>query len=180
MALYHLSAKVISRAQGRSAVAAAAYRSGDRLESSRDGQVHDYSRKGGVIHAEILAPADAPEWMRDRGQLWNAVEAAEKRKDAQLAREFEIGIPRELSPAEGMAAVRGFVAAELVSKGMVADIAFHDTQAKDGGRQPHAHVMLTMRNLTGDGFWSEKPGLERCRPAGKLAGIVGRSRQPGP
>ena len=95
MAIYHLSAKVIGRKAGRSSVAAAAYRSGGRLRDERQGIEHDYSRKGGVVHAEILAPETAPDWMRDRDRLWNAVEVVERRRDAQLAREIEVSCEKE-------------------------------------------------------------------------------------
>jgi len=152
MAIFHLSAKVVSRSGGRSAVAAAAYRSGGVLRDERSGDEHNYSRKGGVVHAEILAPETAPDWMRDRSQLWNAVERVEKRKDAQLAREVEVSLPRELSRDARIDLLRAFVAEQFVARGMIADIAVHEGRARDGGGQPHAHVMLTMRNLTGEGF----------------------------
>lgn len=152
MAIYHLSAKVISRTGGRSSVAAAAYRSGGRLHDARHDLAHDYSRKGGVVHAEILAPDTAPEWMRDRDQLWNAVEAVEKRKDAQLAREIEVALPRELDRGARLKLLRGFVQRAFVDRGMIADIAVHEGKARDGQGQPHAHIMLTLRELTGEGF----------------------------
>ena len=100
MAIYHCSVKVISRATGRSAVAAAAYRSGERLTDERLGKCHDYTRKSDIEHREIIAPDRTPDWMLDWAQLWNGVEAAERRKDAQLACEVEISLPRELD-AEG-------------------------------------------------------------------------------
>lgn len=152
MAIYHLSAKLISRAGGRSSVAAAAYRSGGRLHDARQDLAHDYSRKGGVVHAEILAPDTAPAWMRDRDQLWNAVEAVEKRKDAQLAREIEVALPRELDRGGRLELLRGFVQRAFVDRGMIADIAVHEGRARDGQGQPHAHIMLTLRELTGAGF----------------------------
>ena len=152
MAIYHLSAKVIGRAAGRSSVAAAAYRSGERLRDERQDVEHDYTRKGGVVHAEIMAPANAPAWMRDRTRLWNAVEAVERRRDSQLAREIEVALPRELSPPERLELVRGFVERQFVARGMIADVAVHERAARDGQSQPHAHMMLTMRELTGAGF----------------------------
>lgn len=152
MAIYHLSAKVIGRSGGRSSVAAAAYRSGERLRDARQDREHDYTRKGGVVHTEILAPESAPDWMRDRDQLWNAVEAIERRKDAQLAREIEVALPRELDRGARLELLRGFVQREFVDRGMIADMAVHEGKARDGQSQPHAHVMLTMRELTGDGF----------------------------
>lgn len=171
VAIYHLSAKVISRAGGRSSVGAAAYRSGSVLTNQRDGQVHDYSRKRHVEHTEILAPDNAPDWMRDRSQLWNAVEVAEKRKDAQLAREIEVALPRELGADEQRELVRSFAREQFVDRGMIADIAVHNPKASDGQDQPHAHVMLTMRTLTGNGFgpknrdWNDRDLLGDWRAA---------------
>lgn len=152
MAIYHLSAKVIGRAGGRSSVAAAAYRTAGRLRDERQGLEHDYSRKSGVVHSEIMAPENAPDWMHDRDQLWNAVEAVEKRRDAQLAREIEVALPRELDRGACLELLRGFVQREFVDRGMIADVAVHEGKARDGQSQPHAHIMLTMRELTGDGF----------------------------
>ena len=152
MAVFHASVKIIGRAAGRSSVAAAAYRSGKCLTNERDGNTHDYTKKQGVVHQEIMAPDNAPDWMRDRSQLWNGVEAAEKRKDSQLAREVEIALPRELSREEQINLVRGFVKERCVDHGMVADIAIHEPRASDGDKQPHAHVMLTMRHIEGDAF----------------------------
>src|SRR5581483_1703434 len=108
MAIYHLSAKIISRGLGQSVVASAAYRSAEHLHDERLDQDFDYSRKQGVEHCEILAPEDAPDWVHDRAALWNAVELAEKRKDSQLAREIEIGLPVELSKEEQIELVRDY------------------------------------------------------------------------
>lgn len=169
MAIYHLSAKVIGRSSGRSATGAAAYRAAEIVRDERTGIVHDYSRKGGVEHREIVAPDNAPAWMRDREQLWNAVEKVERRKDAQLAREVEVGIPRELTPDQRRELVREFVREEFVSRGMIADVCWHMGKASDGGAHPHAHILLTMRELTGDGFgnknrdWNGKDVLEGWR-----------------
>lgn len=171
VAIYHLSAKVIGRKGGRSSVAAAAYRAGGRLRDERQGIEHDYSRKGGIVHAEILAPENAPDWMRDRDRLWNAVEAVERRKDAQLAREIEVALPRELDRGERLELLRGFVQRQFVDRGMIADLAVHEGRARDGHGQPHAHVMLTLRALTGDGFgkkdrsWNEPELLLGWREA---------------
>lgn len=152
MAIFHLSAKVISRAAGRSSVAAAAYRSAEKLRDHRQGLEHDYTRKGGVVHVEIMAPENAPGWMRDRDQLWNAIEIVEKRRDAQLAREIEVAFPRELDPAQRLDLLRDFVQQQFVDRGMIADVSIHEAKARDGNGQPHAHIMLTMRELTGSGF----------------------------
>ena len=152
MALYHFSAKIISRSDGRSAIAAAAYRAAEQLEDLRSGQVHDYTAKQGVVHSEILLPEGAPARFHDRSVLWNEVEATERRKDAQLARDVEIALPRELSRTEAIALVRDFVSEQFVARGMIADLNVHWGQTADGEAQPHAHVMLTMRSVGADGF----------------------------
>ena len=147
MAIYHFSAKVISRAGGSSAVAAAAYRSADRLHDERLGRSHDFSNKAGVVHSEVLLPEGADEQWRDRERLWNDVEAAELRKDAQLAREVEFAIPREMTQEQGIELARDFVQAEFVDRGMIADLNVHWDIGADGLAKPHAHVMLTMREI---------------------------------
>jgi Ti-type conjugative transfer relaxase TraA len=152
MAIYHFSAKVIQRSHGRSAVAAAAYRSASELEDERLGQTFDYRAKEGVEHSEIIAPDDAPGRWQDRSTLWNEVEAIERRKDAVLAREIEFALPRELSQAEGIALAQDFVREQFVARGMVADLNVHWTRDPDGEVKPHAHVMLSMRVVEGDGF----------------------------
>jgi Ti-type conjugative transfer relaxase TraA len=165
LAIYHLTAKMVKRAEGRNAVAAAAYRSGSRLVEEATGITHDYSRKKGVEHTEILAPDGAPSWVFDRHTLWNAVEASEKRKDAQVAREIEVGLPIELTNNEQLALARDFVKREFVFKGMVADLGIH----RDNEHNPHAHILLTTRNLTPTGFgpknrsWNETQELLRWR-----------------
>ncbi len=183
MAIYHLRLKVISRALGRaprpggatrrSAVAAAAYRSGERLFDAAQGIWFSYD-KPDVVHSEILAPVEreAAPWVYDRQTLWNQVEAAEKRVDAQLYREVEITLPRELSRADQLQLVRQFVRTQFVAKGMVADWALHAPPAADGLEQPHAHVLLTLRRLdpnTQSGFsrtkerdWNEPPDIARA------------------
>jgi len=147
MAIYHFSAKVISRAVGSSAVAAAAYRSADRLHDERLGRSHDFSNKAGVVHSEVMLPEGADEQWRDRERLWNDVEAAELRKDAQLAREVEFAIPREMTQEQGIELARDFVQAEFVDRGMIADLNVHWDIGADGLAKPHAHVMLTMREI---------------------------------
>ena len=147
MAIYHFSAKVISRAAGSSAVAAAAYRSADRLHDERLGRSHDFSNKAGVVHSEVLLPENAPEEWRDREKLWNDVEASEVRKDAQLAREIEFAIPREMTEEQGIELARDFVRDEFVARGMIADLNVHWDIGADGLARPHAHVMLTMREI---------------------------------
>jgi Ti-type conjugative transfer relaxase TraA len=152
MAIYHFSAKVIQRSHGRSAVAAAAYRSASALEDARLGQTFDYRAKDGVVHSEIIAPEGAPGRWQDRSTLWNEVEAIERRKDAVLAREIEFALPRELSRAEGIALAQDFVREQFVARGMVADLNVHWPRDPDGEVKPHAHVMLSMRAVEGDGF----------------------------
>lgn len=169
MASYRFSAQVVSRKSGRSSVAASAYRAAANLDDERTGQQHDYTRKRGVEHAEILTPDNAPDWMKDRGKLWNAVEAVERRKDAQLAREIQLSLPHELSPEQRIELARSFVNDHFVNVGMIADIAIHNASHEGDPRNVHAHVMLTMRELTGDGFgkkaraWNDKALLETWR-----------------
>ena len=147
MAIYHFSAKVIGRSGGRSAIASAAYRAGERLHNDKLDRDHDYTEKAGIVHREVVLPEGAPARWADRGTLWNEVEAGEKRKDAQIARDIEISLPRELGKAEAIRLVQDFVREQFVDRGMVADLNVHWTQAQDGGEQPHAHVMLTMREV---------------------------------
>lgn len=152
MAIYHLSVKVISRANGSSALASAAYRSGSRLHDQRLDRDHDFSNKSGVVHSEVMLPENAPDAWRDRERLWNDVEAAELRKDAQLSREVEFAIPREMNVEQGIALAGDFVQAEFVDRGMCADLNLHWDIAADGLAKPHAHVMLTLREVNEDGF----------------------------
>ena len=152
MAIYHLYAKIVSRGRGQSVVASASYRAGANLYDERLGQVWDYTHKRAVEHTEILAPHGAPEWTRNRERLWNEVERAERRKDAQLARELEIALPIELTKDEQVALIRVFAQRVFVKKGMVTDFALH----LDNPQNPHAHLLLTTRSLTADGF-----GLKR-------------------
>ena len=148
MAIYHFHAKMVHRAKGESSVAGAAYRSGSKLYEASTGITHDYTHKSGVEHSEILAPSGAPAWVFDRNTLWNTVESFETRKDAQVAREIEVGLPIELEDREQVALLRDFVNREFVSKGMVADIGIH----RDNPHNPHSHILLTTRDLTPEGF----------------------------
>jgi ATP-dependent exoDNAse (exonuclease V) alpha subunit len=132
MAIYHFSAKMISRANGSSALASAAYRSASRLHDRRLDRHHDFSNKTGVVHSEVMLPDGAPEHLSDRERLWNEVEAIEKRIDAQLAREIEFAIPRELSKEQGIELARAFVRNEFVSRGMIADLNVHWDMGADG------------------------------------------------
>jgi len=171
MAIYHFSAKVISRANGSSALASAAYRSASRLHDERLDRDHDFTNKSGVIHSEVMTPQDAPDELREREGLWNAVEAAEKRKDAQLAREVEFAIPREMDQAQGIELARDFVEREFVARGMIGDLNVHWDVGEDGVARPHAHVMLTMRAVDENGFgpkvreWNRTALLQHWREA---------------
>jgi MobA/MobL family protein/AAA domain-containing protein len=167
LAIYHLSASVISRARGQRIVAVAAARSATRLRDARYGITHNHAHKHGVAHAEILAPAGAPAWTRDREALWNRVEAAERRWDSQLARAIEVGLPVELSHEQGVALMRDFLAHEFVEHGMIADFSIR----RGDPRNPHAHVLLTLRPVTASGFgpkarhWNRKSNLLEWRTA---------------
>ena len=169
MAIYHFSVQVIGRAQGRSAVAAAAYRAAERLHDERLDRAHDFTNKSGVVHSEILLPEGAPERFADRATLWNEVEATEKRKDAQLSREVEFSIPREMTQAQGIALAQDFARAEFVERGMIADLNMHWDIGADGLAKPHAHVMLTMRAVNEQGFgakerdWNKTELVEQWR-----------------
>lgn len=135
MAIFHFSVQVISRATGRSAVSAAAYRAGERLHDERLDRDHDFRARSGVEHIEIMLPESAPDQWHDRQRLWNDVEAFEKRKDAQLAREVEFAIPREMTKAQGIELARDFVSAEFVDRGMIADLNLHWDIGADGHRR---------------------------------------------
>ena len=147
MAIYHFSAKVIQRSQGRSAIAAAAYRAAEALHDETLGRTFNYLDKPGVVHSEILLPEGAPTRWLNRSVLWNEAQQVERRKDAVLAREIELALPRELSQAEAIALVQDFVREQFVKRGMVADLNLHWGQSAGGEAQPHVHIMLTMRRV---------------------------------
>ena len=170
MAIYHFSAQVISRSQGRSSVAAAAYRSAEKIKDEKTNITHDFTKKNDVLESEILLPNDAPSFLSDRKKLWNAVEQTEKRKDAQVAREINIALPKELTHEQNWQLAKDFVKKEFVDKGMIADVNFHSGH-KGGEEQPHVHVMLTLREVTKEGFgqknraWNDKGLLNHWREA---------------
>jgi ATP-dependent exoDNAse (exonuclease V) alpha subunit len=169
MAIYHLHVKVIGRKSGSSAVASAAYRSASRLRDERLDRSHDFSGKRGVVHSEVMLPENAPRAWSDRERLWNDVEAFEIRKDAQLAREVEFAIPREMTQAQGIELAHDFARGEFVDRGMIADLNVHWDMAEDGSPKPHAHVMLAMRAVDENGFgpkvrdWNRTEMVERWR-----------------
>ena len=156
IAIYHWNVGIVSRGKGKSAVAAAAYRSGEKLTNEWDGMTHDYTRKGGVVHTEIMLPPHAPPSFSDRSTLWNSVELYEKAGNAQLAREIDAALPIELSREEQIRLVREYCSSQFVSRGMCVDFAIHDT---DSGN-PHCHIMLTMRPLNERGAWAAKSKKE--------------------
>ena len=143
---------MVQRSKGKSAVAASAYRSGTKLVNEWDGITHDYTRKGGIVHSEILLPAHAPPEFQDRSTLWNSVEQIEKSSNNQLAREIEVALPVELSRDQQLTLVRSYVQDNFVSAGMCADFALHDK----GDGNPHAHILLTVRPLIETGAWGAK------------------------
>lgn len=164
MAIYHLNAKVISRSAGRSATAAAAYRAGVKIKDERTGRVFDYRRKREVSYRYIFAPKNSPEWATDRERLWNEAELAEKRKDAQIAREVEVALPIELTEKQQIILLERFIQTQFVKFDMVADVAIHNKKGN-----PHAHILLTTRNINSNGFgkknrdWNSTEQLETWR-----------------
>lgn len=187
MAIYHCSVKIIGRSAGRSSVAAAAYRSAECLTNEYDGIEHDFTKKGWVEFTEIILPENAPEEYKDRSTLWNAVEKVEKFQDAQLAREFEVALPAELTREQQIEVVEAFVRDNLTSQGMVADIAIHNPPKtndrhqpidKDGNVtrdinemqfvNPHAHILCTVRPMDEQGVWEKKSEVEYlCKKDGE-------------
>lgn len=171
MAIYHLRATMISRSAGRSATAAAAYRTAERIEDHRTGLTFDYRARGGVNHVEILAPTNVPAWVQERAALWNAVEAAETRKNSQVAREIRVALPAELDHGQRVELVREFCQREFVARGMVADIALHAPGREGDDRNHHAHILLTTREIGPEGFgaknrdWNAVEMLEGWREA---------------
>ncbi|WP_183754901.1 Ti-type conjugative transfer relaxase TraA [Pseudochelatococcus contaminans] len=161
MAIYHLSMKPVSRASGRSAVASMAYRAGEKLTNERDGITHDYTAKQGVEHAEIVLPEGVnAEWARDRSALWNAAEFAEKRKDARVAREFEVALPHELTAEQRLEATRE-LAQDLANRyGAAVDFAIHAPHDASDVRNHHAHIMMTTRQV-GESGLGDKTYIER-------------------
>ncbi len=152
LAIYHCSVKIIGRSKGKSVIAAAAYRAGEKLCDRETGITHDFTRKGGVVHREILLPGHTPEEYTDRQTLWESVTKSEKKSNAQLAREVEVALPIEFSEQLQLAVIREYVQENFVSEGMCADIAIHDK----GKGNPHAHILLTTRPIKADGSWGAK------------------------
>lgn len=160
MSIYHLSVKTVSRSTGRSAVAAAAYRTGTRLVDERTGLEHDYTRRSGVVSADIYLPPDAPAWGTDRGALWNAAEGAETRKNSTVAREFEVALPAELSDAQRRALVAEFAGELACRHGIAVDAAIHLPDTAGDKRNHHAHILTSTRRLGTDGFGEKARELD--------------------
>ena len=162
---------MISRSQGRSATAASAYRMAERIEDRRTGLTFDYAARSGVDHTEILAPDHAPDWVRDRSELWNRVEESETRKNSQVAREVRVALPADLTHEARVELVREFVREQFVDRGMVADIALHAPARAGDERNHHAHILLTTREIGPEGFtaknrdWNAVEVLEGWREA---------------
>ena len=160
VAIYHLSVKTISRSAGRSATAAAAYRAGVAITDARTGEVHDYSRRSGVVSAEVIVPAGAPAWAADRAALWNAAEAAERRKNSTVAREFEVALPAELTAGQRRELAREF-GRELAGRhGCAVDVAIHTPGRKGDNRNHHAHILVTTRRMGPEGFGEKTRELD--------------------
>lgn len=151
MAIYHCSIRIGGRSKGQSAVAAAAYRAGDKLKDEETGLIHDYTKKQGIIFSEIVLCENAPAEYADRETLWNAVHKIEKQKNAQLWREFELALPREFNLTEQIDTIRDFVK-RLTAQGMCADWSLHDK----GDGNPYAYIMTTIRSITEEGKWASK------------------------
>jgi hypothetical protein len=167
MAIFRLRVNIISRSKGQSVIASAAYRAGEKLHDPNRIKDHDYTRKSGVEHTQIMAPANAPAWVQiapgnkaqehtARQELWQRAEASETRKNAQLAREVVVALPHELDQQQRIELVRDFVERNFVAHGMIADVALHAPEPGGNPRNFHAHILLTMRDLSLDGFQGHK------------------------
>ena len=169
MAIFHFPVSIVSRGKGQSAVAKAAYNAREKLENEKTGELHDYTRAEGLAFSGIFAPKDAPDWVQDREKLWSEVERVENRKNSQLARSIEIGLPHELTEEQRRQLVTDFVRENFVRHGMIADVAIHRPDRDGDERNHHAHVLLTMREIGPDGFgakrreWNSKEQLETWR-----------------
>lgn len=175
MAIAFVRANIVGRSNGQSAVASAAYRSGERLHDDRYAKTHDYGRKGGIVAAGIEAPEGSPSWVFDREMLWNQVEAVERRKDSQLARELILALPHELDRANQVELARGF-AAFLAAQGMGVDWAVHLPSKRGADTNVHAHLLCTTREITHDGFGGKEAG-SRARSWNQDAWMDSTKRQ---
>ncbi|HFG8562199.1 TPA: MobQ family relaxase [Streptococcus pyogenes] len=156
---FHFSVNIISRGKGKSAVASAAYISGEKIKNEWDGVTHDYTKKQGVISKEIYLPDRAPKEYKDRKTLWNSVELFEKNSNAQLARNFIISLPKELSMEENKKMIEEYIQNNFVKEGMIVDLAIHD-ESREGNQNIHAHIMTIVRPINEDGTWGQKSKKE--------------------
>ena len=156
---FHFSISMISRGKSKSAVASAAYISCEKIKNEWDGEVHDYHNKKGLLHSEIFLPENVPIALKDRTALWNSVELNEKASNAQLARNFIIALPKELSFEENKRLITDFIQENFVSKGMIVDLAIHD-ESNEGNNNIHAHIMTTLRPINEKGQWLAKSKKE--------------------
>ena len=161
IAIYHCSIKIISRGKGKSAVAAAAYRSGEKLTNDYDGTTHDFTRKGGVVHTEILLPDNAPREYSDRSTLWNAVEVVEKSKNAQLSREIEIALPNELSEIECIALAKEFAQRTFVDKGIIEKVDHRSFERQGKIKKPTVHMGVAATQMERKGIRTVKGDTNR-------------------
>ena len=165
MALFHMEIKNIGRSEGRSAIAAAAYRSGLVLVDEITGEVHNYSKKQGVDHTEIIAPDDAPFWVGDRSVLWNAVQEHNTRKNARYCKEINIAIPRSISDKAKITLVREFVSQEIADRfGLVCDVCWHDLESHN----PHVHLMIPLRVAESEGFGKRVKAIDNRKTVSEL------------
>lgn len=165
VAIFHMQVQTISRSDGRSATASAAYRSGGSIEDERTGEVHDYTRKRGVEVSELVLPAGAPTWANDRGALWNAAERAENRKNSTVAREIVVALPAELNPKQRAELARTLAAGLVERHGCAVDLAIHAPGAKGDTRNHHAHLLMTTRRLEPEGFTAKTRELDQRKSA---------------
>src|SRR3546814_386449 len=161
MASFHLAVKAIGRSAGRSATAAAAYRAGVEITDERTGLVHDYTRKQGVEHSELMLPTDAPEWAADRERLGNAAELAETRKNATVAREYEIALPVELSADERRELALGLAREISERHGVAVDVSIHAPGREGDQRNHHAHLLTTTRRIGPEGLGEKTRELDQ-------------------
>jgi hypothetical protein len=169
VAIFHNEVSIIGRKNGGGVMGSAAYRAAEKLLDERTGKIYDYSRRRGVLYKEIIAPQHAPAWVYDREKLWNAVEASEKRKDSQVAREIMVALPVELNASQRLKLVRGYILQQFIKAGMIADFVIHAPSRHGDQRNYHAHILLTMREITPEGFgrkmrkWNAKACIYQWR-----------------
>ena len=163
MAIYHLSVKTLSRSDGRSATAAAAYRSASRIIDERTGEIHDYTHKQGVVSRDLILPGTVPDWAQDRAQLWNVIEQTERRVNSTVAREFEIALPDELNAAQRQQLALSFARELVAQHGFIADVCIHEPSRDGDGRNHHAHILCSTRRLEGGTFTDKTRELDEVK-----------------